>query len=224
MLAPRQCSPIRVLIADDHEVVRIGIGRMLENDTDIDVVGVARDGAEAIALCAEHAPDVVLMDLEMPNVDGVEATQSIVRNGRSVVVILTSFGDREHIAEAIDSGAVGYLLKDADPRELVAGIRAAAAGESPLTPRVALTVVRELRTAGHGDRLSDREREVLALVGGGVSTKQIALRLGISQKTVKSHLSHIFRQIGVRDRLQAAMWARRHGLVPDARDPGRSQS
>ena len=224
MLAPQECSPIRVLIADDHEVVRIGIGRMLENDPDIDVVGVARDGAEAIALCAEHAPDVVLMDLEMPNTDGVEATQSIVRAGRSVVVILTSFGDREHIAEAIDSGAVGYLLKDADPRELVAGSRAAAAGESPLTPRVALTVVRELRTAAHGDRLSDREREVLGLVGAGVTTKQIALRLGISQKTVKSHLSHIFRQIGVRDRLQAAMWARRHGLVPDAPDRGRGES
>jgi len=224
MLAREEARGIRVLIADDHEVVRIGIGRMLENTPDIDVVGVARDGAEAIALCAEHAPDVVLMDLEMPDIDGVEATQSIVRHGGSAVVILTSFGDREHIAEAIDSGAVGYLLKDADPRELVAGIRAAAAGESPLTPRVALTVVRELRTAGNGDRLSDREREVLALVGGGVANKQIALRLGISQKTVKSHLSHIFRQIGVRDRLQAAMWARRHGLVPGASDGGRTES
>jgi DNA-binding NarL/FixJ family response regulator len=164
------------------------------------------------------------MDLEMPNIDGVEATQSIVRDGGSAVVILTSFGDREHIAEAIDSGAVGYLLKDADPRELVAGIRAAAAGESPLTPRVALTVVRELRTTGNGDRLSDREREVLALVGAGVANKQIALRLGISQKTVKSHLSHIFRQIGVRDRLQAAMWARRHGLVPGTAEGGRTES
>jgi DNA-binding NarL/FixJ family response regulator len=217
MLAREEARGIRVLIADDHEVVRIGIGRMLENTPDIDVVGVARDGAEAIALCAEHAPDVVLMDLEMPGIDGLEATRSIVRaGGPSVVVVLTSFADRDHIAEAIDSGAVGYLLKDADPRELVAGIRAAAAGESPLTPRVALTVVRELRTAGTGGTLSDREREVLALVGAGVANKQIALRLGISTKTVKSHLSHIFRQIGVRDRLQAAMWARRHGLVPGA--------
>jgi DNA-binding NarL/FixJ family response regulator len=217
MLASRSDRPIRVLIADDHEIVRIGMSKLLENRPDIEVVGLAVDGEEAIALCAEHAPDVVLMDLEMPRVGGIEATRRIAGDGSQArVVALTSFADRDHIAEALDSGAVGYLLKDSGPDEIVSGIRAAAAGESPLTPRVALTVVRELRTAGPTDSLSDREREVLALVGAGVPNKQIALRLGISPKTVKSHLSHIFRHIGVRDRFQAAMWARRHGLVEDA--------
>ncbi len=214
MLAPHRGKPIRVLIADDHEVVRIGIGKLLDNRPDIEVVGLARDGAEAIALCSELLPDVVLMDLVMPGIDGVEATRRITRAAEGPrVVVLTSFADREHISEALDSGAVGYLLKDSGPEELVSGVRAAAAGESPLTPRVALTVVRELRGSAPTEALSDREREVLALVGAGVANKQIALRLGISPKTVKSHLSHIFRRIGVQDRLQAAMWARRHGLV-----------
>jgi DNA-binding NarL/FixJ family response regulator len=221
MLVPAECPPIRVLIADDHEVVRLGIARLLESRPGIEVVGLARDGAEAIAMCAELAPDVVLMDLEMPGVDGIEATQRIARpDGGPSVVILTSFADRDHISEAIDSGAAGYLLKDAESDELVAAVRAAAAGESPLTPRVALTVVKELRTGGGGasETLSDREREVLALVAAGVPNKLIALRLGISSKTVKSHLSHIFRRIGVGDRLQAAMWARRHGLVEEPDD------
>jgi DNA-binding NarL/FixJ family response regulator len=217
MHVPAQRPPTRVLIADDHESVRVGLGRLLQSSPGIEVVGVACDGAEAIALCAELVPDVILMDLEMPVVDGIEATQRIVgAGGGPRVVVLTSFADREHIAEAIDSGAVGYLLKDADSEEIVAGVRAAAAGESPLNPRVALTVVRELRAGGPSEAISDREREVLALVGAGVPNKQIALRLGISPKTVKSHLSRIFRQIGVTDRLQAAMWARRHGLVDDA--------
>ena len=216
LAAPRH--PIRVLIADDHEAVRVGLRRLLDSRPDIEVVGVASDGAEAIELSAEREPDVVLMDLEMPVVDGVRATRRITRrdgDGPSVVV-LTSFSDRRHIVAALDSGAVGYLLKDAAPEELVAGVRAAAAGESPLAPRVALTVVRELRTGTLTEQLSDREREVLALVGAGVPNKQIAWRLGISPKTVKSHLSHIFRSIGVRDRLDAAMWARRHGLVDEA--------
>jgi DNA-binding NarL/FixJ family response regulator len=220
MLAPHEGHPIRVLIADDHEVVRLGIGRLLENHAGIEVVGLARDGAQAIAMSAEHCPDVILMDLEMPGIDGIEATQHIARGGGGgpSVVALTSFADRDHIAEAIDSGAAGYLLKDAEPDELVAAVRAAAAGESPLTPRVALTVVKELRAEGASEALSDREREVLGLVGAGIANKQIALRLGISPKTVKSHLSHIFRRIGAADRLQAAMWARRHGLVVDEAD------
>jgi DNA-binding NarL/FixJ family response regulator len=214
MHAPHRGKPIRVLIADDHEVVRMGIAKLIENRPDMEVVGLARDGAEAIALSDEHAPDVVLMDLVMPGIDGIEATRRIAGAADGPrVVVLTSFADRQHISEALDSGAVGYLLKDSASDELVSGIRAAAAGESPLTPRVALTVVRELRGSAPTEALSDREREVLALVGAGVANKQIALRLGISPKTVKSHLSHIFRRIGVRDRLEAAMWARRHGLV-----------
>jgi DNA-binding NarL/FixJ family response regulator len=225
MLAPDRGRPIRVLIADDHEIVRIGIGKLLENHPDVvEVVGIARDGAEALAMCAEHEPEVVLMDLEMPGIGGIEATRRLANadGGGPKVVVLTSFADRDHIAAALDSGAVGYLLKDSAPDELVSGIQAAAAGESPLTPRVAVTVVRDLRAAAPARELSDREREVLALVGAGVPNKQIALRLGISPKTVKSHLSHIFRQIGVSDRLQAAMWARSHGLV-ESRD-GRGES
>jgi DNA-binding NarL/FixJ family response regulator len=224
MHAPDLGRPARVLLADDHEIIRIGIGRMLENRPDaVELVGVACDGAEAVELCAEHAPDVVLMDLEMPGVNGIEATKRIAGlDGGPRVVVLTSFGDREHIAAALDSGAVGYLLKDSSPEELVSGIRAAAAGESPLTPRVAVTVVRDLRANAPTRNLSDREREVLALVGAGVPNKQIALRLGISPKTVKSHLSHIFRHIGVGDRFQAAIWARQHGLVPDTEGPGQS--
>jgi DNA-binding NarL/FixJ family response regulator len=216
MLAHAPCETIRVLIADDHEIVRLGISRLLANTPDIEVVGTACDGAEAVAMCAEHAPDVVLMDLSMPGVDGIEATQRINRSPDAPrVVVLTSFSDREHVMQALDSGAVGYLLKDAETRELVSGVRAAAEGATPLAPRVAMTLVMERRQGGGTDVLSDREREVLALVGAGVSNKQIALRLGISPKTVKSHLSHVFRQIGVRDRLQAAMWAQRHGLVPE---------
>ena len=216
--------PIRVLIVDDHEIVRVGIGRLLDASPEIEVVGLACDGEEAIELSADCAPDVVLMDLQMPRVDGIAATQAIAGDdGAPRVVILTSFSDRRRITEALDSGAAGYLLKDSDPEELRAGIRAAAEGASPLAPRVAMTLVEERRSGGPAETMSDREREVLALVGAGVAIKQIALRLGISPKTVKSHLSHIFRQIGVRDRLQAALWARRHGLVDEA-DLGPSQS
>jgi DNA-binding NarL/FixJ family response regulator len=209
--------PIRVLIVDDHEIVRIGIARLLDASPGIEVVGLAGDGEEAIELSAECQPDVVLMDLQMPRVDGIAATQAIARDDDAPrVVVLTSFSDRRRITEALDSGAVGYLLKDSEPEELLSGIRAAADGASPLAPRVAMTIVEERRHGGTVDTMSDREREVLALVGAGVANKQIAFRLGISPKTVKSHLSHIFRQLGVNDRLQAALWARRHGLVDEA--------
>ena len=217
VLAPSQSRPIRVLIADDHEIVRVGITRLLESSDRIEVVGVACDGEEAVDRCADCEPDVVLMDLQMPVMDGIEATRAISRgdDGPSVVV-LTSFSDRRRITDALDSGAAGYLLKDSEPEELLAGIEAAAQGGSPLAPRVAATLVEERRAGGTPESISEREREVLALLGAGVANKQIAFRLGISPKTVKSHLSHIFRQIGVSDRLQAALWARRHGLVDDA--------
>jgi len=209
--------PIRVLIVDDHEIVRVGIGRLLDASPGIEVVGLACDGEEAIERTAECEPDVVLMDLQMPGLDGIAATQAIAGDDDAPrVVVLTSFSDRRRITEAFDSGAAGYLLKDSDPDELLAGIRAAAEGAAPLAPRVAMTIVEERRSGGAAETMSDREREVLALVGAGVANKQIAFRLGISPKTVKSHLSHIFRQIGVNDRLQAALWARRHGLVDDA--------
>jgi DNA-binding NarL/FixJ family response regulator len=217
VLAPPQSRPIRVLIADDHEIVRIGITRLLESSDRIEVVGVARDGEEAVDRCGDCDPDVVLMDLQMPVMDGIEATRAIsAREDGPSVVVLTSFSDRRRITAALDSGATGYLLKDSEPEELFAGIEAAAQGAAPLAPRVAAALVEERREGGTPETISDREREVLALVGAGVANKQIAFRLGISPKTVKSHLSHIFRQIGVSDRLQAALWARRHGLVDDA--------
>jgi DNA-binding NarL/FixJ family response regulator len=221
VLAASRSRPIRVLIADDHEIVRVGIARLLESSDRVEVVGVACDGEEAVVRCADCAPDVVLMDLQMPVMDGIDATRAIAgREDSPSVVVLTSFSDRRRITAAMDSGAAGYLLKDSEPEELLAGIQAAADGAAPLAPRVAATLVAERRDGGTPETISDREREVLALVGAGVSNKQIAFRLGISPKTVKSHLSHIFRQIGVNDRLQAALWARRHGLVDEA-DVGR---
>jgi DNA-binding NarL/FixJ family response regulator len=224
MPEPAELLPIRVLIADDHDIVRTGLGRLLDAAPDVEVVALAGDGEEAVALSERHAPDVVLMDLEMPGVDGVEATRRIAgRAGAPSIVVLTSFSDRERITEALDSGAVGYLLKESDGAEVIAGVRAAARGASPIDPRVAMTLVRERRSGATAEGLTDREREVLALVGAGVPNKQIARRLGISPKTVKSHMTHIFRRIGVADRLEAAMWARRHGLVERGDDSrGRS--
>jgi DNA-binding NarL/FixJ family response regulator len=219
MDAPTADRPIRVLVADDHEIVRAGIELLLEQVADIELVGAAAGGEQAVALARLQAPDVVLMDLVMPGLDGIEATRRITAEGRAgSVVALTSFADRERILAALDAGAVGYLLKDSEPDELIAGIRAAAGGQSPLAPRVAMTLVRERRSADAAQALTAREREILALVAVGVPTKQIAARLGISTKTVKSHLTSIFRHTGVSDRLQAALWAQRHGIVEHTTD------
>jgi DNA-binding NarL/FixJ family response regulator len=203
---------IRVLLAEDHSIVRAGLEDLLSNVEDIAVVGAAADGAEAVTLAAEHRPDVVLMDLLMPALDGTEATRRIVAADPAVrVVVLTSFSDSERILDALDAGAVGYLLKDAEPEELFRGIRAAARGESPLAPKVA-TEVLAARTAQPAGGLTDRELEVLGLVRAGLPNKRIAGRLEISEKTVKAHLTHIFQRIGVSDRTQAALWAERHGI------------
>ena len=208
---------IRVMLAEDHSVVRAGLVQLLEGAQDVEVVGAAADGAEAVAMAEAERPDVILMDLSMPVMDGIEATRRIVASHPGAcIVALTSLTDRERILGALDAGALGYLLKDAEPDELFRGIRAAAQGDAPLDPRVA----RELLTARAEDRpasgLTDRERDVLALVGSGLPNKLIATRLGISEKTVKAHLTNVFRAIGVTDRTQAALWAQRHGLVRDA--------
>jgi DNA-binding NarL/FixJ family response regulator len=206
----------RVLIADDHGVVREGLARLLPTADDIEVVATAADGAEAVALYEEHGPDVVLMDLSMPELGGTEATRRIVAsNPEAAVVILTSFSDREQILAALDAGAIGYLLKDAGPAELIDGVRAAARGESPLNPKAA----RELLThrdgpasASAGADLTAREREILVLLARGMPNKRVALDLGISEKTVKAHVTSIFNTLGVTDRTQAALWAREHGI------------
>ena len=204
---------IRVLLADDHDVVRRGLTALLDGANGFAVVGAASDGAEAVALAAEHQPDVVLMDLSMPGVDGIEATRRLlVDRPESRVVVLTSFSDRERILDALDAGAVGYLLKDAEPDELLRGIEAAARGESPLAPKAARAVLTARAEGRPAAELTAREQEVLALLAEGLANKQIARRLGIAEKTVKAHLTSVFQSIGVTDRTQAALWAQRHGI------------
>jgi DNA-binding NarL/FixJ family response regulator len=204
---------IRLLIADDHAVVRTGLRQLAATFQGVELVGAAANGEEAVALCAERSPDVVLMDLEMPVLDGVEATRRLVAAHPGVaVVVLTSFSDREQILEALDAGAVGYLLKDAEPEELEKAVRAAARGEAPLDPRAGRALLSAHQSASPLDALSDRERDVLRLVARGLPNKLIARELQISEKTVKTHLTSVFRTIGVTDRTQAALWAERHGL------------
>ncbi len=208
---------IKVLIADDHGLVRAGLTELVGTFVDVEVVGAATGGEEAVTMTLEHHPDIVLMDLEMPGVDGIQATQRIREQApKTRVVILTSFSDRDRILKALDAGAVGYLLKDAEPAELARGIAAAARGESPLDPRAAGTVIAARSEVPASQAVvSDREREVLALLSRGMANKEIARHLGISEKTVKAHLTSIFRQIKVSDRTQAALWAHAQGIASD---------
>jgi DNA-binding NarL/FixJ family response regulator len=203
---------IRVLVAEDHAVVRSGLLQLLGGIDEFEVVGAAGGGEEAVALAAEHQPDVVLMDLEMPGMDGIEATRRIRGEHPEMnVVVLTAFSDRSRILDAIDAGAVGYLLKDAEPEELIRGLQAAARGESPLAPQAAQALVAARAEQQTDPDLTPREREVLALLADGLPNKLIARRLDISEKTVKAHLTSIFQTIGVTDRTQAALWAQKHG-------------
>jgi DNA-binding NarL/FixJ family response regulator len=204
---------IRVLIVDDHEMVRAGLAALLGRFDDLELVGSAPDGAAAITMARELLPDVVLMDLSMPGVDGVEATRAIVTDSPGIrVVVLTTFADRTHVTGAIDAGAVGFLLKDADPETLSAAIRSAHRGEAPLDPRAALALIDRRKEPASASvvALTPREREVLELVGAGLSNRMIARRLGISEKTVKTHLTSVFTTIGVTDRVQAALWWQAH--------------
>ena len=204
----------RVVLVDDHQILRVGLARMLAAEDDIEVVGTAGDGAEAVRVVSETNPDVVLMDLSMPGMDGVEATRAITASGSAAkVVVLTSFSDRERILGALDAGAIGYLLKDAEPDDLLRGIRAAARGDWPIDPRAARLLLGEGEGRPAGPRLSQRETEVLRLVAAGLPNKTIARRLGIAERTVKAHLTRVFEQLAVTDRTQAALWAERHGLT-----------
>ena len=195
---------IRVVLVDDHAVIRAGLAQLIATAEDIEVVGQAGDGAEAVEQARALTPDVVLMDLQMPGVDGVSATREIVSAGLGVdVLVLTSYSDNERILDALDAGAVGYLLKDADPDDVLSGVRAVARGESPIHPKAARALL-GARSAGGRPQLTAREVEVLQLVRDGLANKQIARQLEISERTVKAHLTSAFSRIGVSDRTQAA--------------------
>lgn len=209
---------LTVLLADDHAIVRAGIERLLAATGELRVVGTAANGEEAVRVALELEPDVVVMDLSMPVLDGVAATRAILAElPETRIVVLTSFMDRTRVADAVDAGAAGYVLKDAEPEELVRAVQSAARGEMPLDPRVTRALVeREDAPRTDAGELTEREQEVLVLVAQGLANKLVARRLGISEKTVKAHLTRVFERIGVTDRTQAALWARDHGLVPGA--------
>lgn len=212
---------ITVLLVDDHSVVRQGVRAFLETQPDISVVSEAASGDEAVQLATEHAPDVVLMDLVMPGMDGVEATRQVkAASPRTQVIVLTSYHQDEHIFPAIRAGALSYLLKDVGPDELAEAVRKAAWGEAVLHPRVAARVVQEIHGARQNTQapnpfteLSDRELEVLRLIADGLTNADIAERLVISEKTVKSHVSNILSKLHLADRTQAAVYAWREGVV-----------
>ncbi len=204
---------IRLLIADDHPVVRAGLRGMLGAEPDFDIVGEAADGAGAVELAARLRPDVVLMDLRMPRVDGVTATARIREQTPAVrVLVLTTYDTDADILRAIEAGATGYLLKDARREELFHAVRAAAAGESVLAPPVAARVVEQMRDRRR-EALSGRELEILELVAAGRSNKEIAGLLAISEATVKTHLLHVFTKLGVEDRTQAVTVALARGIL-----------
>lgn len=207
--------PIRVLLVDDHPVVRQGLRALLSIQDGIEVVGEAGDGEAAVAAADRLSPDVVLMDVVMPTMDGVEALRRIgERRPQTRVVMLTSYADERQAMEAVDAGATGFLLKDASPRDVAAAIRAAHRGEAVLHPSVAAKLLAERRRppAAHAD-LTARELEVLRLIARGLQNKQIAAQLHLSEKTVKTHVSAILRKLGVADRTQAAVYAVRERLA-----------
>jgi DNA-binding NarL/FixJ family response regulator len=210
-------SPTRILIVDDHPVVRDGLRGMFQGDQDFAVVGEAADGAEAVRLAGELDPDVILMDLHMPGVDGATAIQQLVHGGsRAQVLVLTTYDTDADVVPALEAGATGYLLKDAPRAELIRAVRAAQRGESVLAPSVATRLVSQLRTRS-GDALSDRELEVLTLISQGETNRGAAARLFISEATVKTHLLHIYEKLGVGDRAAAVAMAYERGLITPKR-------
>lgn len=206
---------IRILIADDHRVVRQGLRLLLKVDPDLDVVGEASNGVEAVRLAGQLRPDVVLMDLVMPVMDGITATAAIRRETPEVEVLaLTSVLEDASVVGAVRAGAIGYLLKDTHAEELRHAIRSAAAGQVQMAPEAAARLLREVRLPEASDTLTERETEVLRLLAQGQANKEIARSLGIGEATVKSHVGRILDKLGVQSRTQAALHAVRSGLVP----------
>ena len=205
-------QPIRVLVVDDHVIVRNGLAQLLATTEEFELVGAAGDGREALELLPTLQPDVVLMDLSMPGMDGVEATQRISAAHPGVkIVILSSFSEHQRVLAALDAGAEGYVLKHADPEQILAAIDAVHRGGAPIDPQVARVLLDVKRNAPTARGvLTDREEEVLRLVQSGLANKQIGRQLGISERTVKAHLTKIFQTLGVADRTQAALWAAEH--------------
>ena len=202
---------IRVLVVDDHEIVRTGLCQLLAGTDDLDPVGAAADGEAGVALAAELRPDVVLMDLSMPGMDGVAATERIVAEIPGThVLVLTSFSDHERIMAALDAGAEGYLLKNSTTEAILGGIRQLVSGGSPLDPKAAREFLLSRRQSAQEVTFTTREQEVLDMLASGFPNRAIAQRLGISERTVKAHVTSIFHHLGVSDRTQAALWAQRH--------------
>ncbi|MFI6895032.1 response regulator [Streptomyces sp. NPDC050256] len=218
---------IRVLLADDEVMIRAGARAILSADPEIDVVAEAADGRQAVELVHRHRPDVALLDVQMPHLDGLDAASAILRSDTpTAVIILTTFSNDDYIARALSNGASGFLLKSGDPRELIAGVRAVADGAAYLSPEAAHRVIRGLpssRTAGQQaareqiSRLSGREQEVLGLLGAGLSNAQIARRLHLVEGTVKTHVSSIFTRLAVGNRVKAAIIAHEAGLIEEAK-------
>lgn len=217
-------DPIRILLVDDHAVVREGLRAFLGLQDAFEIVGEAADGEEAVQRAAELEPDVILMDLVMPGLDGVSAMRELRRRGgraaKAKVIVLTSFLDDDRLLPALEAGAAGYLLKNSQPTELARAVRAAQAGEAIIDPTAAARLVRALSDPDRGrpsgaplDQLTGREREVLTLIAQGRANKRIALELGISEKTVKAHVGHVLAKLGVSDRTQAAVLAVQEGLL-----------
>jgi DNA-binding NarL/FixJ family response regulator len=218
---------IRVLVADDQELVRDGFGAILDTQPDIEVVGAAADGAEAVRLARESDPDVVLMDVRMPGVDGIQAARQLLSGtDRPRVLMLTTFDHDEYVYEAMRAGASGFLLKDVPRDQLIAGVRAAARGDALLAPAITRRLVEQFvrrpppgsRAPEELDTLSDRELEVLRLVARGLSNAEIAAELVVSEATVKTHVAHVLQKLRLRDRIQAIVLAYESGLI----EPGSS--
>ena len=212
---------IRVLVADDQALVRAGFRAILEEQDDLEVVGEAEDGGQAVAISAELQPDVVLMDVRMPGVDGIEATQRLLRDGDAPrVLILTTFDLDEYVYDALRAGASGFLLKDRPPEELVSAVRIVASGDALLAPSVTRRLVAEFASRPRRpdtpeglDELTDREREVLVLMANGASNAEIASQLFVAETTVKTHVGHVLQKLRLRDRAQAVVLAYESGLV-----------